>query len=138
MTLNLNLSAIVSEQSVVLHHSLLKRKASPGHRPEQVSFLVQQRRQRRVGPRKKPIDVLFSLCRFEKNQKRMKIFRSLSEIPADYGPTVATIGNFDGVHRGHQWVIEEVVSRARELGIPSIAITFDPHPARVLRPDSVR
>jgi riboflavin kinase/FMN adenylyltransferase len=66
----------------------------------------------------------------------MKIYHSISDIPADYGPTVATIGNFDGVHRGHQWVIEEVVSRARELGIPSIAITFEPHPARVLRPES--
>ena len=68
----------------------------------------------------------------------MQIFRQLAEIPPDFGPTIATIGNFDGVHRGHQWVIAEVVSRARQLGIPSIAITFDPHPARVLRPDSVR
>jgi riboflavin kinase/FMN adenylyltransferase len=66
----------------------------------------------------------------------MQIFRQLAEVPQPYGPTVATIGNFDGVHRGHQWVIEEVVSRARELGIPSIAITFEPHPARVLRPES--
>jgi riboflavin kinase/FMN adenylyltransferase len=63
----------------------------------------------------------------------MKIYR---EIPAGFGPTVATIGNFDGVHRGHQWVIEEVVARARTLGVPSIAITFEPHPARVLRPES--
>jgi riboflavin kinase / FMN adenylyltransferase len=68
----------------------------------------------------------------------MKIFHQLAEVPKDFGPTIATIGNFDGVHRGHQWVIAEVVSRARQLGIPSIAITFDPHPARVLRPDSVR
>ena len=65
----------------------------------------------------------------------MRIFRELAEIPADYGPTVATIGNFDGVHRGHRWVIAEVVKRARELGARSIAITFDPHPARVLRPE---
>jgi riboflavin kinase / FMN adenylyltransferase len=68
----------------------------------------------------------------------MKIYHQLAEVPKDFGPTIATIGNFDGVHRGHQWVIAEVVSRARQLGIPSIAITFDPHPARVLRPDSVR
>ena len=68
----------------------------------------------------------------------MKIFSSLSEIPPNFGPSIATIGNFDGVHRGHQWVIAEVVARARQLSIPSIAITFDPHPARVLRPDSVR
>ena len=63
----------------------------------------------------------------------MKIYR---EIPTSFGPTVATIGNFDGVHRGHQWVIEEVVARARTLGVKSIAITFEPHPARVLRPES--
>ncbi len=66
----------------------------------------------------------------------MKIYRSLSEIPTNFGPTVATIGNFDGVHRGHLWVIEEVVARAKTLGTKSIAITFEPHPARVLRPES--
>jgi riboflavin kinase/FMN adenylyltransferase len=66
----------------------------------------------------------------------MQIFRQLAEIPADYGPSIATIGNFDGVHRGHQSVIAEVVAQARTLGTQSIAITFEPHPARVLRPDS--
>ncbi len=66
----------------------------------------------------------------------MKIYRHLSEIPANFGPSVATIGNFDGVHRGHRWVISEVVERARTLGIRSVAITFDPHPARVLRPQA--
>ena len=65
----------------------------------------------------------------------MKIFRSLDEIPADFGPTIATIGNFDGVHRGHQWVIAEVIARARTLGQRSIAITFDPHPVHILRPE---
>lgn len=66
----------------------------------------------------------------------MKIYRHLSEIPADFGPSVATIGNFDGVHRGHRSVIAEVVERARCLGINSVAITFDPHPGRVLRPQA--
>jgi riboflavin kinase/FMN adenylyltransferase len=66
----------------------------------------------------------------------MKIFRQLAEIPSDFGPSIATIGNFDGVHSGHQWVISEVVARARSLGIVSVAITFDPHPARVIRPES--
>jgi riboflavin kinase/FMN adenylyltransferase len=66
----------------------------------------------------------------------MKIFRSLAEIPSNFGPSVATIGNFDGVHRGHQWVLAEVVARARSLGITSVAITFDPHPARIIRPDA--
>jgi riboflavin kinase/FMN adenylyltransferase len=62
----------------------------------------------------------------------VKIYRSLAELPPDFGPTVATIGNFDGVHRGHQWVIAEVIARARSLGATSLAITLDPHPARVL------
>jgi riboflavin kinase/FMN adenylyltransferase len=65
----------------------------------------------------------------------MRIYRQLADLPANFGPSIATIGNFDGVHRGHQWVIAEVVTRARELNQTSIAITFDPHPARVLRPN---
>jgi FAD synthase len=48
---------------------------------------------------------------------------------------VATIGNFDGVHLGHRRILETVVTRARETHKPSIAITFDPHPIAVLRPD---
>jgi len=66
----------------------------------------------------------------------MRIYRQLAEIPQDFGPSVATIGNFDGVHRGHRWVISEVVARARALGLASVAITFDPHPARITRPES--
>jgi riboflavin kinase/FMN adenylyltransferase len=68
----------------------------------------------------------------------MKIYRSLDEIPSGFGPTVATIGNFDGVHRGHQEVIEQVIRRAQSLGTQSLAITFDPHPVRVLRPSSYK
>ncbi len=66
----------------------------------------------------------------------MQIFRQLADVPSNFGPSIATIGNFDGVHRGHQWVIAEVVARAHVLKATSIAITFDPHPARVLRPES--
>jgi len=66
----------------------------------------------------------------------MQIFHQLTEVPSDFGPSIATIGNFDGVHRGHQWVIAEVVARARTLEMISVAITFDPHPARVIRPES--
>lgn len=66
----------------------------------------------------------------------MKIFRSLSEVPADFGPVVVTIGNFDGVHCGHRWVIDKVNARAAQLGLRSLALTFDPHPVRVLRPEA--
>ena len=66
----------------------------------------------------------------------MKIYRTLEEASAALGSSglVATIGNFDGVHRGHQWVIAEMIERSRELGLPSAAITFEPHPVRILRP----
>jgi riboflavin kinase/FMN adenylyltransferase len=65
----------------------------------------------------------------------MKVFRHLEEVPESIGPTVVSIGNFDGVHRAHQAVLREVLSRARQLGGNSIAVTFDPHPTRILRPD---
>ncbi len=48
---------------------------------------------------------------------------------------IATIGNFDGVHRGQRAILDQVVQRAEELGVPSALITFDPHPLAVLRPD---
>jgi len=67
-------------------------------------------------------------------QTPMAIYRGLAELPPELGPVVATIGNFDGVHRGHRWVIDEVIARAKALGVRSLAITFDPHPAHVLRP----
>lgn len=64
----------------------------------------------------------------------MQIFHSIEEIPANFGPSVVTIGNFDGVHRGHQAVIAEVIQRARTLHVCSVAVTFDPHPVRIVRP----
>jgi len=66
----------------------------------------------------------------------MEIFRSLNEIPKDFGPTVVSIGNFDGVHRGHQWLLAEIKRTARELDAKSVAVTFDPHPSRFLRPEN--
>ena len=66
----------------------------------------------------------------------MRIFRSIEEIPGDFGPTITTVGNFDGVHCGHQHVIAEVVRRARETASKAVAVTFDPHPLRILRPDA--
>ena len=65
----------------------------------------------------------------------MKIFRSLDDIPAGFGPAVVSIGNFDGVHRAHQRVLEALVHRAHQLRGRAIAVTFDPHPTRILRPD---
>jgi riboflavin kinase/FMN adenylyltransferase len=47
---------------------------------------------------------------------------------------VVVVGNFDGVHRGHQVLLRGAVERARELGVPAVALTFEPHPERVLRP----
>lgn len=65
----------------------------------------------------------------------IKVFRSLAEIPASFGPTVIAIGNFDGVHRGHQAIIGNVRERAQALHAKSVALTFDPHPVRLLRPE---
>ena len=62
------------------------------------------------------------------------VFRSVGEIAAGFGPCVAAIGNFDGVHLGHREILSSVVEEARGLGVRSIAITFDPHPAQFLRP----
>lgn len=50
-------------------------------------------------------------------------------------PVVATIGAFDGIHRGHHLLLGQVVDRARALGIASLCVTFDPHPDLVLYPD---
>lgn len=49
---------------------------------------------------------------------------------------VVGIGNFDGVHLGHQAILRGAVARARELGVPCVVLTFDPHPEKVLRPES--
>jgi len=66
----------------------------------------------------------------------MRIFRSLEEVPADFGPSIVSVGNFDGVHCGHQLVLKEMVERARASGAQAIVVTFDPHPVRILRPDA--
>src|SRR5271170_3271669 len=65
----------------------------------------------------------------------MQVFPSLDSIPASLTRTVLAIGNFDGIHRGHQDIIEKVRERARLLDAQSVAVTFDPHPVRLLRPD---
>jgi riboflavin kinase/FMN adenylyltransferase len=65
----------------------------------------------------------------------MKIFRSSAEVPETFGPSIVTIGNFDGVHVGHRQIMRHVVALARERGSIPTVLTFDPHPARVLAPE---
>jgi riboflavin kinase/FMN adenylyltransferase len=62
-------------------------------------------------------------------------WHSLADVPED-GRSVVTLGNFDGVHRGHQAVLARVVEEARARGDRSVAITFDPHPLAVHRPEA--
>src|SRR5262249_38697355 len=62
------------------------------------------------------------------------IFRSLAELKAGFGPCAMTIGNFDGVHLGHQEILRTVVALAREHGWKAAALTFDPHPTKLVAP----
>jgi riboflavin kinase / FMN adenylyltransferase len=64
------------------------------------------------------------------------IFHKLDDIPADFGPTLISVGNFDGVHRAHAHVLGQIVERARASESKAVAVTFEPHPTRILRPDS--
>ncbi len=66
----------------------------------------------------------------------MQVFHKLEDVPVDFGPTLVSIGNFDGVHRAHSHVLREIVTRARQQGAKAMAVTFEPHPVRILRPDS--
>ena len=66
----------------------------------------------------------------------MERWRGIEQIPGKWGRCVVTIGVFDGVHRGHQQIIARAVEQAAELGVPSVVLTFDPHPIEVIRPGS--
>ena len=66
----------------------------------------------------------------------MQRWRGYEALPGGFGRSVVTIGVFDGVHRGHQAIIGHTVKRARDLGLQSVVVTFDPHPAEVVRPGS--
>jgi len=63
-------------------------------------------------------------------------WRGLTDLPGGWGRCVVTIGVFDGVHRGHQALIRRTVEMAQERGVPSVVLTFDPHPSEVIRPGS--
>ncbi len=65
----------------------------------------------------------------------MHRWTDLAQVPADFGPSVVTVGNFDGVHRGHVGVLTRMVADARAVGARSVAVTFTPHPQQVHRPD---
>ncbi|NLC77925.1 MAG: bifunctional riboflavin kinase/FAD synthetase [Clostridia bacterium] len=64
----------------------------------------------------------------------MKILHSLPEVPF-LEPTVIALGNFDGVHRGHQVLIARTVEKAKGLGGKSVVMTFNPHPLKLLKPE---
>ena len=66
----------------------------------------------------------------------MEIYHGLDEVPQDGIGTVITLGNFDGVHRGHQTVLRAVAAEADEHSLRSVAMTFDPHPRTVHQPET--
>ena len=66
----------------------------------------------------------------------MQRWQGLDEVPGDWGSSVVTVGVFDGVHRGHQRIVARATQVAARLDLPVVVITFDPHPAEVIRPGS--
>lgn len=68
----------------------------------------------------------------------MKLYTDIADITEPFEHACVTIGNFDGVHLGHQILFSEVVARAHGEGGTSVVVTFDPHPLKVLRPGSIR
>ena len=64
----------------------------------------------------------------------MRIYRSLAQVPADFGPSALTLGNFDGVHAGHRRIMRRVCAVARARGWKPSVLTFEPHPTRVVAP----
>lgn len=66
----------------------------------------------------------------------MNVYTSLQEVPRD-SHTVLTVGTFDGMHLGHQTIVQEVVSRARKANARAVVITFEPHPRQVIHGDQV-
>jgi riboflavin kinase/FMN adenylyltransferase len=64
----------------------------------------------------------------------VRIFRSLAEALGEFGPSALTVGNFDGAHAGHRRIFRRVAEVARERGLKASALTFDPHPTKVVAP----
>lgn len=65
----------------------------------------------------------------------MQHWTSPSDTPPQLRPCVATFGNFDGVHRGHRAILDELTRQGRERDLPAVAVTFDPHPIEVMHPE---
>jgi len=65
----------------------------------------------------------------------LRVYRSLEEVPGDFGPCALTIGNFDGVHAAHRRILRRVVAVARANVWRPSALTFEPHPATVVAPE---
>lgn len=64
----------------------------------------------------------------------MIVWNGLESVPSGSGPFVATIGNYDGVHRGHRRILDELTALAAATGLPSLLVTFEPHPIAVVAP----
>jgi riboflavin kinase / FMN adenylyltransferase len=64
----------------------------------------------------------------------LRVWRGLADVPAGWGACVATVGVFDGVHRGHQLIVRTALDAAHAAGLPVVVVTFDPHPDEVVRP----
>jgi riboflavin kinase / FMN adenylyltransferase len=80
------------------------------------------------------MDILPRTVAAEPGARAIPVYSSVDEIPADFGQTVAAIGVFDGVHRGHREILSAAAADARSSGARSLAITFSPHPEQFLRP----
>jgi len=65
----------------------------------------------------------------------MQVYRSLADVPPDFGPTALSIGNFDGVHFGHRRILHRLKEVAAEHGWKASVLTFDPHPTQVVAPE---
>jgi riboflavin kinase/FMN adenylyltransferase len=63
------------------------------------------------------------------------LFRQLDDLPQRFRGGVVSIGNFDGVHSGHARIVARLLAMARSLQVPAVILTFDPHPAQLLRPE---
>lgn len=65
----------------------------------------------------------------------MKVIRDLENIPPEFQKSIVTIGNFDGIHLGHQQIFQKLITDAKEKNRKSVVITFNPHPQKVLHPE---